>query len=213
MGIVFSGCALMANTSMDEDLQSGYQNHVRDSNIDDIAGSVKSFGDGRYLIPLSVVAASAEYILPSRGAIQHVSRWGQLAARAYLLGGPVMLLMQRMTGASRPGERTDGSNWNPMKDENGVSGHAFIGAVPFLTIARMNEDSVPLKCLFYFLSALPAWSRINDSKHYPSQALLGWYMAWEAVDAVCDSAWENPKVRVSPLITSEVHGLCIGINW
>ena len=33
-------------------------------------------------------------------------------------------------------------------------------------------------------SVLTGWSRINDRKHYLSQVVLGWTIAWNAVDAI-----------------------------
>ena len=60
-------------------------------------------------------------------------------------------------------------------------------AVPFLTIARMNEENKPVKYLALLASTFTAWSRINDNAHYFSQAALGWYLAYESVDAVFDA--------------------------
>jgi hypothetical protein len=86
-----------------------------------------------------------------------------------------------VTGGSRPSEGE--SYWRPFNGDNGVSGHAFLGGVPFLTAARMTDDPY-IKGALYFFSALPALSRINDDKHYASQAFLGWYLAWLSVRAV-----------------------------
>jgi len=213
MGIVFGGGALMANTSIDEDLQNRYQDNFRDSGTDDFAAIVKTFGEGEILIPLSVGVAAAGYLLPSRGTISHLGRWGQLTARAYLVGSPALFLMQRLTGASRPGETENGSRWHPFEDDNGVSGHAFVGAVPFLTMAHMSRERASLKYLFYTLSTLSAWSRINDNKHYPSQAILGWYMAWEATDAVLDYDRTETTIAVSPWIIPDVEGIHVRIRW
>ena len=50
------------------------------------------------------------------------------------------------TGASRPADG-QGSHWHMFNDNNGVSGHAFIGAIPFLAAAEMVER----------VRASPAW--------------------------------------------------------
>ena len=64
--------------------------------------------------------------------------WGEKSFRTILLGGPVLLVSQRLTGGHRPEE--DGSEWNFSLDSNGVSGHAFMGAIPFLTAAHMTDN-------------------------------------------------------------------------
>ena len=213
MGIAFGGGAVMANTSIDENFQNWYQSHVRNSNTDEFAKVTRVFGEGIYLIPLSLIAASTEYYFSSDGEVSVITNWGKRAARAYLLGGPAMLLMQRITGASRPGETEDASRWKPFNDDNGVSGHAFIGAVPFLTLARMNEENSLMKYLCYFISGLTAWSRINDNDHFASQAALGWYMAWEATDTISEREKEDSKLTIIPLIGHDRYGVCIGFKW
>jgi hypothetical protein len=213
MGIAFGGGAVMANTSIDENYQTWYQSHVRNSKTDEFAKVMKVFGEGIYFIPLSLIAASTEYYFNSDEEASVITNWGKRTARAYVLGGPAMLSMQRITGASRPYETEDASRWKPFNDSNGVSGHAFIGAVPFLTIAHMNEESPLIKYLFYAVSGLTAWSRINDNAHFASQAALGWYMAWEATDAILDREKEDSKLTIIPLISHDRYGVCIGLKW
>jgi hypothetical protein len=97
-----------------------------------------------------------------------------------------------------------------------VSGHAFVGSIPFITIARMNEDKPVLKYLMYIASTATAWSRVNDNAHYFSQAALGWYMGWESVDAVFDSdesANEDKKVTVTPIVGNNAYALVIRAKW
>lgn len=122
-----------------------------------------------------------------------------------------MLLMQWATGGSRPTE--DDSHWRPFHDNNGVSGHAFIGAVPFLTAGRMGQDNRLARYLLYAASALPAWSRVNDNAHYPSQAFLGWFLAWEATGAVFQTDKGSRSVSLVPMITEDACGLALCIQW
>jgi hypothetical protein len=110
-----------------------------------------------------------------------------------------MLALQYLTGGSRPGESPNQSKWDPGADNNGVSGHSFMGAIPFLSAAKM-ADNTWLKAGLYAGSALPALSRINDDDHYPSQAFLGWwiaYLAASAVDHSQDSVNDN-RVHILP---------------
>ncbi len=211
MAIVFGGGAVIANSSIDEEIMTRYQDRIRSSVTDEFASFAKVFGEGRYLIPLSLVAASTHFIFDPEMGASAIADWGKRAARAYLVGGTAMLAMQRLSGASRPGETDHGSHWKPFDDDNGVSGHAFVGAVPFLTIARMSKNSI-IKYLFYGLSGLTAWSRVNDNKHYVSQAVLGWYMGWEATDAVFSTDDKVNNVVFSPLLNHRYYGFYIGFR-
>jgi len=213
MGIVFGAGAVMANTAIDEKYQNWYQNNVRNSTTDNIAKVTKKFGEGKILIPISLVLASVGHCLNSDGKASGIGEWGKRSSRAYLVGGPALLLMQHVTGASRPNESENGSRWNFFNDSNGVSGHAFIGAVPFLTIAHMNEKNRPIKYIFYGLSMLTALSRINDNAHYLSQASLGWYMAFEATGAINERTKKESRLTFLPYIGHDSVGVTVNVQW
>jgi len=119
-----------------------------------------------------------------------------------------MLAMQVVTGASRPGETDHGSLWAPFQDNNGVSGHSFLGAVPFISAAKMTDNRF-WKAAFYAGSTLAAFSRINDDDHYASQAMLGWWMAYVAATAVDDT--EQGNLTVFPL--SMADGIGMGVEY
>lgn len=208
LGIALGIGGIMANTNIDGKIQDEYQDHLRSSSTDNVAHVVKTFGEGTYLIPLALFTAALPEIIPESSATSIIGHWGRLTSRAYLVGGPPLLLLQRATGASRPGESDDGSHWKPFNDTNGVSGHAFIGAVPFLSAARMSSNRL-LRYSLYAASTLTAWSRINDNDHYTSQAILGWYLAWEAVGAVSESNEKNQAWKVSPLLLNDGVGIQI----
>ena len=187
LGIAFSTGGIMANTPIDENIQDWYQIHARNSGTNELAKRFKIFGEGEYLLPITLLSAGIDYCITKHKKSSLIGTWGQLSARAYLVGGPALALSQRLTGASRPGETQQDSQWQPLNDDNGVSGHAFVGAIPFLTIARMLNSHVLLKNLFYGISTFTAFSRINDNKHYFSQAALG-------TDNIC-RPYCQPEVR------------------
>lgn len=205
-GVAFGIGGIMANTGIDDNIQDWYQDDGRSSTTDDVTSVAKMFGDGRYLIPLSLLAAGLPEIIPESSATSSIGKWGRLTSRAYLVGGPPMLIMQRATGASRPDESDDDSRWKPFNDSNGVSGHAFVGTVPFLSAARISSNRL-IRYGLYAASTLTAWSRVNDDAHYTSQAILGWFMAWEAVGAVSENNTNNQKLRVSPIFLTEGVGI------
>ena len=209
MGLGFGAGAIVANTNIDRYVQDRYQSGLRNSGTDDFGDAAKVLGEGKYLIPIALLSAGTKYIDDN----SPIGAWGAYTSRAYLTGGPAALLMQRVTGGSRPRESENDSRWRPFDDNNGVSGHAFIGAVPFLTLSRMIEDNDLLKYLAYAGSFLAAWSRVNDDSHYLSQAALGWYMAWESVDAVFASEKKKGNVFIVPTIDANSSMLSLVIEW
>ena len=214
MGIVFAGGAILANTDLDQQFQDNYQNNIRSTSTDDFAVTAKLFGEGKILIPLSLISAGISSYLNDGTELTGVGKWGERTARAYFVGGPAVLVTQILTGASRPAEPPYKSDWKPFNDANGVSGHAFIGSVPFLTIAYMNEDNAFIKYGAYFVSTFAAMSRINDDAHYLSQAMLGWYLGWESVDTVYSvESKKKSNLHVRPMVGKDSYGVQISYRW
>ncbi|MBD3289615.1 phosphatase PAP2 family protein [candidate division KSB1 bacterium] len=169
---------IFANTTGDGKIQDWYQSDLRNSRTDNFAKYVKPFGNGRWTLPIYVGAALLDLFSLENEPLYLLSNWGKMSLRAILVGAPPMLVLQKALGASRPYEAT--SKWRPFADNNAVSGHAFMGAIPFMTAAKLSDNNA-LKSFFYICSSLTAISRINDHKHYFSQSLLGWWIAFLSV--------------------------------
>lgn len=203
-----AGGAVLANTSLDADFQGWYQRDVRSSGTDDFAAFWKVFGEGWIFVPAYAGLALVGGVFEDRPLVGGVGEFGDRVTRGYLVGVPPMVLMQYLLGGSRPGESGVGSQWKPFADTNGVSGHAFMGAVPFITAAKMCQNPW-MKATLYTFSTLPAWSRINDDTHYLSQACLGWWMAYLACRAVDDTEHADRCFTFTPLIAPQMTGLAM----
>lgn len=190
-GLGVSG--ILANTNADLRIQDWFQESVRNKRTDQFSKVVKPIG-GKYE-PVGIYAGAAilGYLARHTTSGTTAHEWGSKSLRAIIVGAPLVGVLQYGLGSSRPTER--GSEWRPFQDTNGVSGHAFMGAIPFLTAAGMVE-SVYLKTVFYMASAATGLSRINDNKHYLSQALAGWWIACLAVKGL-DIA-KKPKAALNP---------------
>ena len=142
--------------------------------------------------------------------------FGEYAARttrAYLVGLPPLLVFQSLLGAGRPSlEDKRGSYWRPFHNDNAVSGHSFIGAMPFITAAQMVENPW-LKGVFYTCSVLPAWSRVNDNAHYLSQTILGWYLAYLSVRAVSQTEGTRIPKGLTFFPVTEGHHIGLGFLY
>ena len=219
LGIAFGIGGIAANTNIDMSIRNGYQDKVRNAQTNSwssnketrLSFNAKFFGEGKYMVPVALLAASVN-LMDTDTAI---GSWGANTSRAYIVGLPPMWAMQWVTGAARPGESDTGSAWRPIniQDGHGVSGHSFVGAVPFLTIAYMNPDNAYIKYPAYLLSAAAGWSRINDDDHFPSQVVLGWYMAYEAVDAVFENNQKKKGIAVTPMVGIDGFGLMARASW
>lgn len=179
-GLVVAGA--LANTDADIEVRDYYQENIRSSATDSMSEITRLPGEALITIP----ALAALYLSTE-------NPWAERSLRALFLGGPLGLFLRSATGGGRPTE--GGSDWKPFSNNNGLSGHSFIGAVPFITAAKMEERAF-IRWLYYGASALPALSRINDDEHYLSQAALGWYLAYLSASAV--EKGSGPALSVSP---------------
>jgi hypothetical protein len=181
LGVALAVGGGLANTSGDQEIQDWYREDVRSAAGDDWAESVEPLGDN-WVAPAFVVLGLAGEVLADGPPGNGVGGWLRRGGRAVLVGAPAVYYLQQLTGGNRPADGL-GSEWEPFDGSHGVSGHTFLGAVPFLTVARMSRSRV-VDTLAVAASLAAGWGRFNDDQHYASQVLLGWYVAWEATGGV-----------------------------
>jgi hypothetical protein len=207
--------AAIANSRADSEMFRGYQSWARDPDqrtTSDAIHSTKVFGEGKVMLPIYVGTWGASYLFDSPALLEPMGEWGSKSVRGFLVGAPSLMAFQWITGASRPWETTHGSEWKFLADNNGVSGHGFMGALPFLTAAKMS-DRVAIKTLCFAGSTLTPLSRINDSDHFPSQAILGWWFAYLAATAVDVTDHPDRKWRVFPIANATESGMAAEFKW
>jgi hypothetical protein len=204
--------AVMANTPTDEKIRDFWQENVRCASTDEYFEAFhapKILGDGYIMFP-TYAGAALIGLWSEEGSFGHsVGDWGAGSLRAIGVGGPMMLALQYVTGGARPREEL-GSDWKPFEHTHGVSGHAFMGAVPFLTAAKMIQSPF-WKTVLYTGSVLPGLSRINDDDHYASQVVMGWWIAYLAATAVNNTNTERQNFTVGVIPTA--NGVAFGLQW
>jgi hypothetical protein len=212
LGLGLAVGAAVANTALDEHfVRHEYVENIMFAPGDELREFMhepKIFGDASYTLPLYALAAMSEPLTENLPMGPATAEWGQRSFRTLLVGGPPVLALQVLTGGSRPGETAHESAWRPLEDSNGVSGHGFVGAVPFLSLAEMSQNPLA-KGVWYTTSTLPALSRVNDDDHYFSQAALGWYLAFLAARAVdrTQDGQQPSHLMIYPI------GDGLGIGW
>ena len=208
MGVGVAG--IMANTRLDQDFRNWDQQHARNSSTNHFADAVRDFGGGWYTVPAFAAMDLLGETFDDHPCMAVMGDFGDRTLRAYAVGAPPMLLMQELLGSSRPADSGTLSHWEPFHASNGVSGHAFMGSVPFITAANMT-DNIWAKCGLYVCSTFTGWSRLNDDKHYLSQVCLGWWMGYLACQAVDGTQRANRHFFVEPLVSPDMTG--IGITY
>jgi len=201
--------AAIAHSDADRSLQDWYQSSVRSSGTQQFSRTTKPLGEGYVTVPLLAAGLLYGELRDDTPSGSAIGDWADRSLRSVLVGAPPLLLSQSMTGASRPEEQF-GSAWRPFKDDNGASGHAFIGAFPLITAAQMSNNPYA-KAAFYTASAVPAWSRVEDDAHFASQAFLGWWIAYVACTAVADSERHASDLHLAPVDIP--GGVGIGVVW
>ena len=131
--------AIVANTSIDQEFADWYQDDVRSESTDDFSRIAKSFGEQWPMVG-AYLTASALGRLPI--ADTRLAIWGDRSFRSMLVGVPPLLFLQKALGSSRPNDVPAFSDWRFWEDENGASGHTFVGAVPFPRRGSIGSSSV-----------------------------------------------------------------------
>ncbi len=198
-----AGASVLANTSLDQDFQDWHRDHVDGG---DFSKALRHCGDGRILVPAFGFLVFAGRVWDEAPCADGLSELGFRTERAYLVGTPTLLFFQGCLGSARPYESKHRSRWRPFEEWHGVSGHAFIAAVPLINAARMAENPC-LKAALYACSMVPAWARIEHNSHYLSQSWLGWWLAYLACRAVDDTEREYEQLALAPVATPDMVGI------
>lgn len=218
-GLALGLGAVLANTSCDENFARWYQTRAYQHETGDLVRVTKIIGNGYYAIPAVLLASYAYRFWEENHDIsnEYVRFFGEVSSRsaqAIFVGFPVLLLGQRITGPSRPGENSWGSDWKFWSDDNGISGHTFLGAIPFVTAAQLSR-SPGWKTVFYVCSLVVGMGRIHDNDHYLSQVILGWYLAYLTCRAVqqVDQPDMSRGLTVFPVFQRDSIGLGVELRW
>ena len=207
--------AVLANTQADEQLQRHFQSSVRGATSDEwfeFLHANKELGNGMYVLPVLGAAWLAGEWVDGPPELERVGVWGERSVRGFAVGALPLIVTQRLTGASRPYETSETSEWQPFVDNNGVSGHAFVSSLPFITAAKMADRGWQ-RSLWYALSLVGPMSRVNDNAHYPSQIGLGWALAYVSATAVSQTEEEPEHWSVMAQAPSGEPGAAILYRW
>jgi hypothetical protein len=210
VGLVVGIAAPLANTSADREIQEWYQRQAGDGRsgaVDRISDVGRFFGEYQYTLPALIAMSLGGHLFPDHAVLSPLGQFGDRSLRAMAVGAPTIGILQVSVGGRRP---PDSSDWQLFRYGRGVSGHAFIGAVPFLAAASMTE-SRPLKAVLFAGSMWTGWSRMHDNAHYFSQSFIGWSVAFLAMQAVNQT--ENDTCRIVPMAFPDGVGVGLHVQY
>jgi hypothetical protein len=212
VGLGVAVAAPLANTDADQSIRLWYQNHVRHRGMDPVANAVNYAGDFWVLVPVGLEAAALGGCAGEDWATDGgICEWSNRCLRAAAVGYPTVIALFVALGGHRPDK--DDSSWHPFQDVHGVSGHAFIGAIPFLTAASMTDDPL-LQVPLVLGSTLTGWSRIHLDRHYFSQVCLGWWLAYLSVRSVNGTQADRAaSLSLSPTVGPDGAGVLLHLKY
>lgn len=213
VGISILIAAPIANTQADREFREWYESqagHGRSRGVDRTAHVFREFGEFRYTLPVYFAASLGGHLFPDHSVLAPLGEFGDRSLRALAVGAPTVGVLQVTLGTDRP--ESGHSRWIPFRSRHAVSGHTFVGAVPFLTAASM-VDNPALKAAFYAGSVATGWSRIHEDRHYLSQVILGWCIAYLSVESVNWTECERSRIRVVPVEFPRGMGMGVQIDY
>jgi hypothetical protein len=212
VGVAVAIAAPLANTNADQAIRNWYQRGAGQANAANSTAEVfRAFGDYQYAIPVYATLAFGEYLFPECAAVNTLGDFGWRSLRAMAVGAPTFAILEFGLGSARPDNAND-SYWHPFRAHDAVSGHAFVGAIPFLTGASMTDNPF-LQTLLFAGSFGPAWSRIQTDDHYLSQVLLGWSIAYLSVQSVNLTECQARNMRIVPVDIPKGVGLGVEVKY
>jgi hypothetical protein len=211
LAVGLGGSAIMANTHIDEGFRDAYGESLRPGHIE--LDYFKLLGSGGYVIPGLAAIWVVDYEIDSRSedggyaSSEWLQEWSGRSMRGLIVGAVPLVALQYIIGSNRPSDGGS-SRWEPFKHDHGVSGHAFVCAVPFWTAAQMT-DCCTLDVMFYTAGTLAGWSRLHTDSHYLSQVVMGWWLAALSVSAVDHTELQKRQWYVTPMVDDSGAGLAL----
>jgi hypothetical protein len=208
-GLGIGAMAPVANTSADNHIRHWMQTRGH-GHVESLAEFANYGGQLWVVLPVGLEVAALCGKAPDDYTTDGgLFEWGNRSLRAIAVGFPPVVACYALLGSGRPDLSND-SRWHPFEHFHGMSGHTFIGAVPFLTAASMT-DNPWLKYPLIAGSFLTGWARLYEDRHYFSQVALGWWCAALAVHSVNQTEDQRRTFSVVPMVVPGGAGM--GLEW
>lgn len=194
-----------------------YDEDIRDYAMDrrdDFYDDFKDLGEWRYSAGFFLISHLAGRITGHRGPAET----GAAGLEALVVTAVPILLVQGVTGRERP-EDGGSYRWFRFSDGHGASGHT---ATAFATVTVLDRRYLTVtedmsgapkwlrytgKFLLYGAAAGTALERINDDKHFASDAALGGAIGFLCANFVMNRREEHGDMKL--VFDGETAAVCI----
>jgi len=212
VGIGLAVGGVLANSNADEEIQQFFSEDLASNTGDDLSNLFTGVGDVAHPLYSFPIYLGTMWLGDYNGERDSIAaQWAANSMRATLVGAPEVVILSNLIGGQTPEEGEPG--WDPFNDDDGVSGHAFFGAVPIITAAKLANKRW-LKYSLYATSTLPGLARVYDGKHYFSQSFLGWWIAYQAAETIeRTNREERVGLEIVPVTYSDGSGLQVTLSF
>lgn len=206
------GVALL--TTLDEPMQRFTQRH-RTTTLDGVADVFRHGGE-------PVVYAGVSLGMLGVGLATRkpeIQRAGGRVVASVLLSALTSASIKRLSGRSRPNEGVGAFEFHPLTSRKDSAGVEARGTLPsghttaaFAVAASLADDidSPVADILLYSLATGTAWSRINDDRHWFSDAALGAMLGITAAKLV-NGRWRIFNLQSPRLLVATTGGTTL--SW
>jgi membrane-associated phospholipid phosphatase len=175
-------------------------------------------GNGVFLGGLITTLYLGGEIFDERG----LRKTALLGLESWLTAGAFVLGLKAITGRSRPYTELGAHYFKPFsfssKHHSLPSGHAASIFAVAAVIADQTEG-VLIDVVAYSLSTLAAFSRVHESKHWPSDVFIGAAIGYFIGKKICSLHREHggeqdkKKIQLGFFLRPNVKGLTINFSW
>jgi membrane-associated phospholipid phosphatase len=179
---------------LDEPVQQFTQDN-RGSTADDIARTMRRFGQPEVFGTITLGLLGAGLV----SGDQDITRSGGRLAAALALAGGAATVAKWGLGRPRPSTSLDADEYVPFSGRDALpSGHTSV-AFALATALADDIQRTWASALLYSLAAGVAWSRINDNRHWLSDAASGAALGITAAKVV-NGRWRIFNLRPPRLL-------------
>jgi membrane-associated phospholipid phosphatase len=160
--------AMVLASTLDNPVQGQVQDHRSEAG-DDLARLARRVGQPEVYVPVAL-GTVAVGLVAGNGRIV---RAGGRITGSLLLAGVAVTLLKPLVGRARPGSSLAAHDFRPFSSQDAwPSGHT---AVAFALATSVGDELgyTPARILLYGAATLTGWSRVNDNRHWVTDAVAG----------------------------------------
>jgi hypothetical protein len=187
---------------VDEDIQEWAQEN-RGSTSDEIAKYAKPFGDYKLVAPSMLAAFAYGHF----GKWEGIKQTAIMGIESLLITGIITQTLKYAGHRHRPSSGDPYNTWDGPSFLSGndsfPSGHASTAFSVLTVVALEYKDYPVISPLAYSIATLTALSRINDNKHWASDAFFGSALGYFTSKAVVRHHERDSDIAFYPVISDE----------